>query len=135
MTYLTKAEIVAINHNQIELFGGNFVPPRNFLHEENLDYLVEAVEVEMFGAPLYPDIHQKAGLYMFSIVCNHIFQDGNKRTGLQAATIFLLLNNYGFASFVTDDVLTNFTLSVASGEQTLEQVQAWFGEHITLLLA
>jgi death on curing protein len=73
MNYLTKGEITAINHNQIDLFGGNFVPPNNFLHEENLDYLVEAVQAEMFSEPLYPHIHQKAGLYMFNIVCNHIF--------------------------------------------------------------
>ena len=53
---------------------------------------------------------------MFNIVCNHISQDGNKRTGLQAAIIFLMLNDHRFLLSVTDDVLTNFTLSVASGE-------------------
>ena len=133
MNYLTKAEIIAINHNQIDLFGGNFVPPDNFLHEENLDYLVDAVQAEMFGEPLYPHTHQKAGLYMFNIVCNHIFQDGNKRTGLQAAIIFLILNNYGFIAPVDDDLLTSFTLSVASGKRSLEEVQAWFGARIVKL--
>ena len=131
MVYLSKDEIIAINHNQIALFGGNFVPPFNFLHEENLDYLMEAVQAEMFGEPLYPAIYQKAGLYMFNIVCNHIFQDGNKRTGLQAAIIFLLMNGYGFVESVDDDMLTDFTLSVASAEQSLEQVQNWFQAHIT----
>lgn len=67
---------------------------------------------------------QKAGLYVFSIVCNHIFQDGNKRTGLQAAIIFLLTNGDGFAEFV-DDLLIRFTPSVASAEQPL----AWFQEY------
>jgi len=62
MIYLRKDEVIAINHNQIALFGGNFVPPNNFLHEENLDYLIEAVQTELFGEPLYPYIHQKAGL-------------------------------------------------------------------------
>lgn len=126
MTYLTKAEIIEINYNQVLLFGGNFVPPDNFFHEENLDYLLEAVEAEMFGQPLYPEIYQKAGLYMFNIVCNHIFQDGNKRTGLQAALIFLLLNEYSFAELVDDDLLTQFTLDIASGFHSLETVQAWF---------
>ena len=131
--YLTKAEIIAINHNQVALFGGSFLPPMNFLHEENLDYLIEAVQAEMFGKPLYPHIHQKAGLYLFNVVCNHIFTDGNKRTGLQAAIIFLWLNGYGLTESVNDDFLTNFTLSVASGELSLEQVQAWFEKHITRL--
>lgn len=88
MMYLTKAEVIAINHNQVNLFGGNFVPPANFLHEENLDYLLEAVQADMFGEPLYPKIYQKAGVYLFNIICNHIFQDGNKRTGLQSVLIF-----------------------------------------------
>ena len=130
MIYLTKAEVIAINHNQVRLFGGNFVPPDNFLHEENLDYVLEAVQASIFGEPLYPEIHQKAGLYLFSIISNHIFQDGNKRTGLQAALIFLLLNKYEFTPSVTDEILINFTLAVASAAHPLETVQAWFKEHI-----
>ncbi|MCC5946111.1 MAG: type II toxin-antitoxin system death-on-curing family toxin [Bernardetiaceae bacterium] len=128
MKFLSKSKIIRINRTQVENYGGSFIPPHNFLHEENLDYLLEAVAAEMFGAPLYPEVHQKAGLYMFSIISNHIFQDGNKRTGLQAAIIFLLLNGYDL--IIDDDTLISFTLSVASGEQTLEEVQAWFEKHI-----
>lgn len=130
MIYLTKAETIAINHNQVRLFGGNFVPPDNFLHEENLDYLLEAVQAEMFGEPLYPEIHQKAGLYLFNIVSNHIFQDGNKRTGLQASIIFLLLNRHEFVASLNDELLIDFTLAVASAEHTLETVQDWLNQHI-----
>lgn len=130
MIYLTKAEVIAINHNQVRLFGGNFVAPDNFLHEENLDYLLEAVQAELFGEPMYPDIHQKAGVYLFSIISNHIFQDGNKRTGLQAALIFLLFNQYEFVPSVNDEILIDFTLAVASAQHTLESVQEWFKEHI-----
>lgn len=126
--YLTKEQITAINHNQVKVFGGNFIPPDNFLHEENLDYLIEAVTAEMFGEPMYPEMYQKAGVYMFNIICNHIFQDGNKRTGLQTSIIFLLLNKVEIKA--DEDLLINFTISVASGEQTLEQVQEWFKNHI-----
>ena len=94
MNYLIKKDILTINLLTIEDVGGNFVPPYNFLHEENLDYLLEAVQAEMFGEPLYPEIYQKAGVYMFNIIVNHIFQDGNKRTGLEAALLFLQLNDY-----------------------------------------
>lgn len=131
MEYLIKEDITRINFLTIKDVGGNFVPPLNFLHEENLDYLIEVVQAEMFGEPLYPAIHDKAGLYFFSIICNHIFQDGNKRTGLEAALLFLQLNGYDLV--VDDTLLTNFTLSVASAELTLEQVQAWFRAHITAL--
>lgn len=111
MYYLQKEDIIRINLLTIRDVGGNFVPPTNFLHEENLNYLLEAVQAEMFGAPLYPEIHQKAGLYFFNVISNHIFQDGNKRTGLEAALLFLQLNSYDL--IVADEILIDFTLAVA----------------------
>ncbi len=131
--YPTKKQIIAINKNQVDVFGGNFIPPYNFLHEENLDYLVEIVQAEMFGLPLYPEIHHKAGLYMYTVICNHIFQDGNKRTGLQVAMIFILQNGYDFNTNINDEILTNFTLEVASAKYQLEKVQDWFAKNIQKL--
>ena len=43
MIYLDKEDIVLINKETVELHGGNYMPPCNFLHEANLDYLLEAV--------------------------------------------------------------------------------------------
>ena len=85
----------------------------------------------MFGEPLYSEIHQKAGLYMYNIICNHIFQDGNKRTGLEASLLFLQLNNHYLV--IADALLTQFTLDVASGQHSLESVQEWFKGHIQSL--
>lgn len=90
--YLSKSRIIIINKETIEVHGGNFMPPSNFLHEENLDYLVEVVTSEMFGQQLYPLITDKAAVYCFNIICNHIFSERNKRTGLGAALQFLNLN-------------------------------------------
>jgi death-on-curing protein len=67
---------------------------------------------------------------MYNIIANHIFQDGNKRTGLESALLFLQLNNYDLKISVTNDILTDFTLSVAAGQKTLEEVQKWFEENI-----
>lgn len=52
--YLTKEEVIEINKETVKAHGGNFMHPHNFLHEENLDYLLEAVQAEMFGMLLYP---------------------------------------------------------------------------------
>ncbi len=120
MNCLLKEDITRINYLTIKDVGGNFGPPLNFLYEENLDYLIEAAQAELFGEPMYPSVHDKAGVYFFSIICNHIFQDGNKRTGLEAALLFLQLNGYDL--IVDDDLLTNFTLSAASGELSLADV-------------
>lgn len=94
MKYLSKQKIVEINKKTVSAHGGNFVPPQNILKGDNLDYLVEAVEGEMFGAPIYPEIHQKAAVYFYNIINGHIFTDGNKRTALVAAIYFLNWNGY-----------------------------------------
>ena len=129
MIYLTKEQVIRLNIATIKEHGGNFMPPSNFLHEENLDYLLEAVQAEMFGAPLYPTISDKAALYCYNIICNHIFTDGNKRTGLAAALIFLNLNGFDLRFEVTNFVLTDFILKVASGQSDLEECKAWFLEN------
>lgn len=125
MHFLTKEEIVFLNKNNVSRFGGNFVPPYNFLHKSSLDYLVDIVDAELFGEAMYPEIYHKAGVYLFNIISNHIFTDGNKRTGLDACILFLEFNNYQITDAVTNEILTNFILAVASGEHTLETVQEW----------
>ena len=146
MRYLIKEGILAINKKTIKRHGGNFLPPHNFLHEDVLDYLLEAVQSEMFGEAMYPLISDKAGLYMFNIVCNHIFQDGNKRTGLDAAITFLILNGYRLKKVLnkaningkinpekgssSKKILEEFTLEVASGKLTLKETQQWFKENV-----
>lgn len=128
ISYLQKSDIIHINIRTVSAHGGNFNPPNNFLHEENLDYLIEIVESEMFGVQLYPSIQEKAAVYCFNIICNHIFSDGNKRTGLEAALLFLYLNKYRLSKSISNTQLTDFILSVAAGEKTLEECTAWFNE-------
>ena len=128
--YLTKGQIIKINRATVAAHGGNFMPPYNFLHEENLDYLLEAVQAEMFGSPLYPTIADKAALYCFNIIGNHIFTDGNKRTGLGAALQFLNLNDCYLSPEVTNPLLTAYILKLASGESSLDECRAWFTAYV-----
>jgi death on curing protein len=133
MNFLSKNRIIQLNKATIKAHGGNFVPPHNFLHEENLDYLLEAVQAEMFGSPLYPTVSDKAAVYCYNIICNHIFTDGNKRTGLSAALIFLNLNNYDLGFNIDDTVLTDFIIKLASGQSDLEECKAWFAQNVVTL--
>lgn len=127
--YLEKDDITFINQKTIAEHGGNFMPPHNFLHEENLDYLLEAVQAEMFGEPLYPSISDKAALYCYNIICNHIFTDGNKRTGLASALAFLRLNGMRLNKVLPNETITDFILKVAAGQSSLEECRAWFETH------
>jgi death on curing protein len=129
MILLNKKEICILNFNTVQRHGGNFVPPNNFLHEENLDYLLEAVVSSIFGEEAYPTIPEKASVYCFNIICNHIFSDGNKRTGLASAHQFLRLNHFDFVQSVSNDILINFITEVASGKYSLDQCKQWFIEN------
>lgn len=143
MEYLTKEDIIFINQKTVKKHGGNFVPPSNLLNESPLDYLVDIIDAEMFGEPLYPKVSDKAAIYMYNIISNHIFQDGNKRTGLESALLFLKLNDFqlqeALEKIAIDDnrfvpaegsssieILIAFTLEIASGILTLENCKKWF---------
>lgn len=146
MELLTKSDIIFINKKTIERHGGNFVPPENFLNEPPLDYLVDIIDGEIFGSPIYPTISNKAGVYLFNIISNHIFQDGNKRTGLESVLLFLRLNSYRLKkqlvclnvegtlipskSGSSNEILITFILEVASGKISLETCQSWLKENI-----
>lgn len=147
MEYFSKNQIISRNKGTVIRHGGNFVLPHNLLHEEPLDYLVETVQAEMFGQPLYPTVADKAALYMFSIISNHVFQDGNKRTGLALALVFIELNGFTLREKLTrvpvdvetietgshhKDELYRFTLAVASGLIGLAACRAWFAANIRL---
>ncbi len=142
MRYLAKEHIILINRKTVEQQGGNFVSPYNLLKEGSLTYLIEMAEAEMFEKKLYPKIADVAALYMHSIISNHTFQDGNKRTGLLAALIFLNLNGsqlkqkLAIESFFRNEALDfayDFTLKVANGDVSLEECKAWFEENIISL--
>lgn len=79
----------------------------------------------MFGEPLYPSLFDKAGVYIYNIIANHIFSDGNKRTGLEAGLLFLKINGFKLKDTITNPLLTDFILSIASGNESLETVQQW----------
>lgn len=130
MRKLTKTGIITLNKESIINDGGNFMPPSNLLNESNLDYLIEIVDSEMFGEPLYPEMWDKAAVYFFNIICNHIFSDGNKRTGLAAALVFLEAHNFQLNDEVTDNILLDFVIKVASGESTLDECRTWFKDNI-----
>jgi death-on-curing protein len=67
---------------------------------------------------------------MHSIISNHVFNDGNKRTGLESAIIFLRLNGHRLDYDLTHDEIYNITIRVASGELSLKETQEWFKANI-----
>ncbi|MBW8351002.1 type II toxin-antitoxin system death-on-curing family toxin [Bacillus sp. IITD106] len=59
----------------------------------------------------YPCIIEKACCYYHSITRNHIFHNGNKRTGLSVFITFLLINGYEFT--MPEQELEDYTVELA----------------------
>jgi len=73
---------------------------------------------------LYPDISAKAAALMDSLIRNHPFLDGNKRTGIAAAAMFLCMNGYQLSG--TNTELNEFTVRVAQSNHRMKKWQSGF---------
>ena len=73
---------------------------------------------------LYADIMQKAAALMDSLVRNHPFKDGNKRTAITASALLLRLN--GYLLQVENREMVQFTLTCAQSQLSIVEVSDWF---------
>jgi death-on-curing protein len=69
-----------------------------------------------------------AAAYLFHIVQNHPFVDGNKRVGLEAALLFLEINGQSIET--TDDALVDLVLQTSQGQTTKQQLADFFRTHV-----
>lgn len=107
--FLRVDEVLAIHQDQIERYGGG-----EGLRDPGL--LISAVEMPRAtfdSAFLHRHLFEMAAAYLFHLVQNHPFVDGNKRTGAATALVFLDLN--GVDMNIPDDVLVDLVLAVANG--------------------
>jgi death-on-curing protein len=76
---------------------------------------------------LYPDLFEKAAALMESLINNHPFVDGNKRTGIACALLFLQQNGISLSAKNAD--LEKFTLRVASSKAGRSEITKWLKKH------
>ena len=108
--FLTLEDALAVHRFQIDRFGGSAELRATGLLESAL----AQPQASFGGALLCTDLFEMAAAYLFHIVSNHAFVDGNKRTGLHCALLFLTLN--GVAILDGTDQLFEMTMAVARGE-------------------
>lgn len=109
-TFLSLSEVLDIHQDQVTRYGGS-------LGVRDLELLKSALGMPAaaFGGEyLHTDIFEMAAAYLFHIVKNHPFFDGNKRVGAVASLIFLALNGYDFTA--SQHTFAEFVLSVAKGD-------------------
>lgn len=75
------------------------------------------------GEELYTTIWMKAAVMMKAIIDNHPFVDGNKRTGIAAASAFLRINGYDLQ--FKDKQGYAITMKAAKGEIKVNEIADW----------
>ncbi|HFD38582.1 MAG TPA: type II toxin-antitoxin system death-on-curing family toxin, partial [Anaerolineae bacterium] len=83
-----------------------------------------------FGLDAYPDLVSKAAALLHSLVMNHAFVDGNKRTAVLATLVFVDLNGHRIRWDQREAL--DFVLRLANHQIGLSDVIAFLGERIYL---
>lgn len=81
-------------------------------------------QASMFGQDAYPDIYLKAAALLHSLAANHAFVDGNKRTAINSAIVFLDLNGHPLTTPADADKMVNLTLAAAQSRMELDEIAA-----------
>jgi death-on-curing protein len=115
--WIQKEDCLSFHSELLACFGG-----LDGLRDEGLleSALGRPLQLLHYGKPSVFDL---AASYAHGIVKNHPFLDGNKRSGLMAAALFLELNGWVFHSAEEEAVLQ--TLALAAGELDADGFAAW----------
>lgn len=121
--FLTVAQVLAIHYRMVKLFGGS-----HGVRDLGLVESAVARPKSSFGGEhLYPLVFDKAAALLQSLLKNHPFIDGNKRTALVSAGIFLEVNGYKLKNDHKKEV--SFAIQVDNQNLSIEQISKWLKEH------
>ncbi len=123
IVFLTFEQILIIHDDQIEWYGGGHGIARLPL----LESAIMRPQASFGGEDLYPTIFNKAAALMHSLIMNHAFVDGNKRTGTVSAIVFLDLNSYKLK--VGQEKLIQAALNVGSKKWNIDKLSSWLKRH------
>lgn len=92
-----------------------------------LESAISRPKASFGGKDLYPKLLDKAAALFHSMILNHPFLDGNKRTALAVLYEFLKQNGYKLSA--THQQLIELPLQIERKEMNLDQIAQWLKEH------
>lgn len=114
--FLSPDEVVMINQRLIKDFGG----VHGVRDKGLLESAVYSPRATFDGNDLYSTIYEMAAAYAYHIIKDHPFVDGNKRTGLMIAVLFLEYNEQ-FINFAPGQ-LYNLGVRIATSTITVSEI-------------
>lgn len=121
--YLTLEQVFLIHEDQLVRHGGS----SGLRDLALLESAIFRPQSSFDGEDLYPSIFYKAAAFMISIILNHPFLDGNKRTGIVSMLVFLELNGYKLK--ISQKALVGIALEVESKKINIEKLAAWLKKY------
>jgi death on curing protein len=124
MRYLTLPEVLEAHERILRQSGGE----PGLLNLGALESALAQPRMTFDGQDLYPTMVEKAAALGFSLIQNHPFVDGNKRTAHAAMETFLVLNGYQIHATVEEQ--EDAILKVAAGKSGREAFTEWLRRHV-----
>jgi death on curing protein len=116
--------VLKLHENLIVRYGGS-----NGVRDEGALMGAIGRPYSGFGeTEFYPTAEEKGAAILESIIKNHPFVDGNKRTGFLLMRI--IVENEGKIFKTTEDENYNFVIAVASGKMEYDQILAWIKSNL-----
>ncbi len=121
--FLSLSEVLEIHQDQVTRYGG----ATGIRDIELLKSALGMPSATYGGQFLHTDVYEMAAVYLFHLVRNHPFIDGNKRVGAVTALIFLYLNGFDFDA--PEDDFAEMVLAVARGDLDKADVAVFIRRH------
>ena len=119
MKYLYPKQVLYLHDQIIQRSGG-----LGGLRDVNLlESAVYRPQITFGGRDLYPDLFSKAAVLGHSLILNHAFVDGNKRTGFEAMRLLLRINGSDLRASL--ETKYDFVLKIATKKITEQQIADW----------
>jgi death-on-curing protein len=120
---MNKEKVLELHRLSIQKFGGSM----GIRDEGYLQSAIERPYSTFASEELYPSPFQKAAAVLESILKNHPFVDGNKRTGYLACLDILLTNKWALVA--SENEAYDFVIQVASTHMEFEEIVSWIEQH------
>jgi death-on-curing protein len=118
--FLGLDEVIEIHHDQIKRYGGH----PGIRDVGILKSAIAMPSATFDGNFLHTNIYEMSAAYLFHIVRNHPFIDGNKRTGAVASIVFLMMNGIDFDAAEND--FERIVLLTAEGKTDKATIARFF---------
>jgi death-on-curing protein len=112
-------EVIRIHEILIDQFGGS----KGIRDQALLESAVQRPFQTFDQKLLYPSVVEQAAALAESLIANHPFQDGNKRTGYTIMRLHLLMNQLDIEA--SEDEKYDFVIQIASGKSSFEEIKRW----------